>query len=98
MARIQEQDYAEESRGVLTGRQLRSISSEEVQLFNLDYDRLLDQEQSARARRILEAAREYAFELTRHVMQRGNQRYGGSTAEGDEIGIRLLRPGDERSC
>jgi hypothetical protein len=94
MARIQEQDYAEESRGALTGRQLRSISSEEVQLFNLDYDRLIDQEQSSRARRILETARDYAFELTRHVMQRANQRYGGSTAEGDEIGIRLLRPDD----
>jgi len=94
MARIEEKDYAEESRGALTGRQMRSISSEEVQLFNLDYDRLIDQEQSGRARRVLETAREYAFELTRHVMQRANQRYGGSTAEGDEVGIRLLRPDD----
>ena len=94
MARIAEQDYAAVDKGEQTGRSLREISQAEVQLFNLDYDRLVDEELSTRVKRILEEAREYAFELTRHVMHRANQRYGGGTTLGNEIGIRITRPDD----
>ena len=94
MARIVEQDFAEGDRGPLTGRTQRAIETVEVQQFNLDYDRLLDDGLSARAMEILESAREYVFELARHVMDRANQRYGGSTTLGDEIGIRMIRPND----
>jgi hypothetical protein len=95
MAKIAEQDFSEADKGERTGRTQRAISSDEVRLFNLDYDRLLDDGLSARANDILESAREYVFELVRHVMDRANQRFGGSTALGDEIGIRMLRPDDE---
>ena len=94
MARIAEQDFSEADKGERTGRTQRAISADEVRLYNLDYDRLLDDGLSARANDILESAREYAFELIRHVMDRANQRFGGSTALGDEIGIRMLRPDD----
>jgi hypothetical protein len=94
MARIAEQDFSEADKGERTGRTQRAISSDEVRLYNLDYDRLLDDGLSARASDILESAREYVFELVRHVMDRANQRYGGSTSLGDEIGIRMLRPDD----
>ena len=94
MARIAEQDYAAVDKGENTGRSLREINQAEVELFNLDYDRLIDNELSQRVNRILEDAREYAFELTRHVMHRANQRYGGSTNLGNEIGVRILRPDD----
>lgn len=94
MARILEQDYASESNGSQTGRALQAISQGEVADFNLDYDRLLDEEHSLRTARILESAREMSFELARHVMDRANQIYGGSLASGDEIGIRLIRPDD----
>ena len=94
MAKIEERDFTEEDKGGMTGRTQRAISAAEVQLFNIDYDRLMDNELSTRINRILEEAREYSFELARHVMDRANQRYGGSTTLGDEIGIRLLRPDD----
>lgn len=94
MAQIAVQDYNTENRGNLTNKELRSISSQEVEIFNLDYNRLIDQEITARAKRMLEEAREYVFELVRHVMNRANQNYGGATAEGDEIGTRLIRPDD----
>lgn len=94
MARIVEQDYAAQDKGENTGRAQREISQAEVQLFNLDYDRLIDNELTTRVNRILEDAREYVFELTRHVMDRANQRYGGSTNLGDEVGIRMIRPAD----
>ena len=94
MARIVEQDFAAQDKGENTGRAQREISAAEVQLFNLDYDRLIDNELTTRVNRILEDAREYVFELTRHVMDRANQRYGGSTNLGDEVGIRMIRPDD----
>jgi hypothetical protein len=94
MARISEQDYPAESEGQLTGKALQGITQSEVRRFNLDFDRLIDDELSLRAQRILENAREYAFEVTRHVMQRANQRYGGTLALGNEVGLRLLRPLD----
>ncbi len=94
MARIDERDYEAESPGPLTGRALKEMATAEVQLFNLDYDRIIDMEQSQRLDRIFEDDREYVFELTRHVMERANQRFGGSTAQGDEVGIRTIRPAD----
>ncbi len=94
MARIQEEERQTESTGPITGRELQAITAGETQAFNIDYDRLLDEERSIRTARILEAARDTAFELTRHVMDRANQIYGGSLASGDEIGIRLIRPDD----
>jgi hypothetical protein len=94
MARIQEQDYEARSEGRLTGKALQGITTIEVQKYNIDYDRIIDDELSIRAHRVLEDAREYAFEVTRHVMQRANQRYGGSTTLGNEVGLRILRPRD----
>lgn len=94
MARIEERDHESEGRGALTGRALKEVAADEVVVFNLDYDRIIDMEQSQRLDRIYEDAREYAFELMRHVMERANQRYGGSTSQGDEIGIRPIRPAD----
>lgn len=94
MARIAEQDYAQASTGPLTGKELQSISTGGAQAFNTDYDRLVDQEITVRAKRALEDARELAFEMTRHVMQRANQNFGGSLAEGNEVGIRQIRPVD----
>ncbi len=94
MVRIAEQDHPEESTGRQTGRTQQAITQTEVEQFNLDYDRLLDEERSIRTARILESGREMAFELTRHVMDRANQLYGGSLSSGDEIGIRLIRPDD----
>lgn len=94
MARIVEQNYAENDKGSRTGRTQRAISESEVNLFNIDYDRLLDDSLSARGNDLIEKGREYVFELVRHVMDRANQSYGGSTALGDEIGIRHLRPDD----
>ena len=92
MATIIEEDKAAESNGALTGRALQAITRGEVEQFNIDYDRLVDEELSARAARFLEMGREMSFELTRHVMERANQLYGGSLASGDEIAIQLLRP------
>lgn len=94
MARIEERDYEAEGRGEQTGRSLKEAAAAEARLFNLDYDRLIDMEQSQRLDRIYEDSREYVWELVRHIMERANQRYGGSTAEGDEIGIRQIRPAD----
>jgi hypothetical protein len=94
MARIAEQDYGSEASGPITGRSLQAIPADQVRNFNRDYDRLIDEELSARAARFLEMGREASFELTRHVMNRANQNYGGSLASGDEIGIRLIRPVD----
>ncbi len=94
MVRIAEQDYPAEANGALTGRTLQAIPQESVVQFNIDYDRLMDEEESMRASRLLEMGRETFFELTRHVMDRANQLYGGSLASGDEIGIRMLRPDD----
>ena len=92
MVRIAEEDKAAESNGPLTGRALQAISRGEVEQFNIDYDRLVDEELSTRAARFLEMGREMCFEITRHVMERANQLYGGSLASGDEIAIQLLRP------
>jgi hypothetical protein len=94
MARIEERDYQAESSGEFTGRALQAIPRNQVVAFNRDYDRLIDEELSARAARFLEMGREVSFELTRHVMNRANQNYGGSLASGDEVGIRLIRPRD----
>lgn len=94
MVRIAEQDYPSEANGSLTGKQLQAMSQEEVRQFNIDYDRLMDEEESMRAARFLEMGRETFFELTRHIMNRANQQFGGSLASGDEIGLRLLRPDD----
>ena len=94
MARIPEQDYSEQSTGEQTGRTQQAMTQPEVEQFNLDYDRMMDEERSIRSSRILEDGRILAFELTRHVMDRANQLYGGSLSSGDEIGIRLLRPDD----
>lgn len=94
MARIEERDYEAESPGPLTSRSLKEIALEEVQVFNQDYDRIIDMEQSQRLDRMYEDSREYVFELVRHVMERANQRYGGSTAQGDEVGFRAIRPAD----
>lgn len=94
MVRIAEQDYPAEANGSLTGKALQAMSQEEVITFNIDYDRLMDEELSTRAARFLEQGRETFFELTRHIMDRANQLYGGSLSSGDEIGIRLLRPDD----
>ena len=92
MVRVEERDYASDDRGDLTGKSQREMSQSEVELYNLDYDRLSDNEVNVRLNRILEDAREYFFECTRHVMERANQRFGGATALGDEIGIQLIRP------
>ncbi len=93
MARIDDSESRErESRGPITRKELAAISAGEIRTFNRDYDRLLDEEQTARAARILEFAREAEFEIVRHVMSRANQTYGGALASGDEIGIQLLRP------
>lgn len=92
MVRIEEREYAGDDRGDLTGKSQREMGQAEVELFNLDYDRLSDNELNVRLNRILEDAREYFFECTRHVMERANQRFGGATALGDEIGIQLIRP------
>lgn len=94
MVAITEESREKESTGPLTGRELQAISAREIQTFNLDYNRLLDEERSIRTARILESAREMAFEIMRHTMDRANQIYGGSLASGDEIGIRLIRPDD----
>lgn len=94
MATITEETRAKESTGPLTGRELQAISSEEIGVYNIDYNRMMDEERSVRTARILEDGREIAFELTRHVMDRANQSYGGSLSSGDEIGIRLIRPDD----
>ena len=92
MARIEERDYAGDDRGDLTGKSQREMGQAEVELYNLDYDRLSDNEVNVRLNRILEDGREYFFEVVRFVMERANQRYGGATALGDEIGIQLIRP------
>lgn len=92
MARIEERDYDRESNGPVTRKELAAITAPEVRVFNRDYDRLIDEELSARAARILELARETQFEVTRHVMSRANQTYGGALASGDEIALQLLRP------
>lgn len=94
MVRIVEEDKSAQSNGPLTGRALQAIREEEVVQYNIDYDRLVDEELSSRAARFLEMGREMTFELTRHVMQRANQLYGGSLSSGDEIGIRMVRPND----
>jgi hypothetical protein len=94
MARIEERDYQSESNGEVTGRALQAIPRNQVVAFNRDYDRLIDEELSARAARFLEMGREVSFELTRHVMNRANQNYGGSLSSGDEIGIHIIRPSD----
>ncbi len=94
MARIAEQDYPAEGRGDLTRRALKEISENEVRVFNLDYDRLIDMEQSQRLDRMFEDGRDYVFELVRHVMERANQSFGGSTSQGNEVGFRVIRPTD----
>lgn len=94
MARVEERDYEANETGDITGKRLRAMRKGEVQGYNRDYDRLVDSALTVRADRMLEDARAVAFELTRHVMERANQNYGGSLAEGNEIGIRLLRPDD----
>ena len=94
MVAITEETRAKESSGPLTGRELQGITDEEIRVFNLDYNRIMDEERSIRSARILEDGRELGFELVRHVMDRANQRYGGSLSSGDEIGIRLIRPDD----
>lgn len=94
MVRITEQDYPSEATGALTGKALQAMSAEEVVQYNIDYDRLMDEEESMRAARFLEMGRETFFELTRHIMSRANQQYGGSLSSGDEIGIRMIRPDD----
>ena len=94
MARIVEQDYPAEGRGEMTRGALKEVSEGEVQVVNLDYDRLSDMEQSQRLDRMFEDGREYVFELVRHVMERANQSFGGSTSQGDEVGFRVIRPTD----
>ncbi|MFQ6030620.1 MAG: hypothetical protein ACE5Q6_24375, partial [Dehalococcoidia bacterium] len=87
-----ERDYERESNGAITRKELAAIPQQDVRTFNRDYDRLIDEELSARAARFLEMAREAEFEVVRHVMARANQNYGGALASGDEIAIQLLRP------
>lgn len=92
MATIEVRDYERESNGTITRKELQAIPAADVQSFNRDYNRLIDEELSSRAARFLEMAREAQFEITRHVMARSNQIYGGALASGDEIAIQLIRP------
>ena len=92
MATIEVRDYERESNGAITRKELQAIPAADVASFNRDYNRLIDEELSSRAARFLEMAREAQFEITRHVMARSNQIYGGALSSGDEIAIQLLRP------
>ena len=57
MVRIVEEEKSAESNGPLTGRALQAMRTAEVVQYNIDYDRLVDEELTTRAARFLEMAR-----------------------------------------
>ena len=90
---IEVKDYSKESDEELA-QTLHEMSSKEVQLFNADLDRMLHEISSPAARSALLKAENLIFRVTRVVMEKHNQRYGGSNAKGEDILASLIRPRD----
>jgi hypothetical protein len=85
--------YPEET-GLVTGKKLRVVSTEEVQKFNDDLVNIAAQYGMDAIRAAIEEYQEEIFVMVRQVMQQANSPYGGSGALGDEVCMRPLRPID----